>query len=168
MYIRKAELNDVIDISRIHALSWKAAYKSIVPQKYLDELKEDFWVDAFNNWIKNDILTAKLIFNDDNIPVGCAAYGNSRDKSLPDWGEIISVYIRPDFFKMGFGTCLFNAVIQDMKNMGYSKIYLWVLENNLNAKRFYEKQGFTDVSDKCYCEILGKTLTDIRYIYSFS
>jgi len=41
MEIRTATLDDVPDISRIHALSWKAAYKGIVPQAYLDGLKED-------------------------------------------------------------------------------------------------------------------------------
>lgn len=35
--IRKATLKDVGIISKIHALSWKAAYKGIIPQKYLEE-----------------------------------------------------------------------------------------------------------------------------------
>ena len=51
MEIRKATIDDVKAISRIHALSWKSAYKGIVPQAYLDELKEDFWVQAFEAWI---------------------------------------------------------------------------------------------------------------------
>lgn len=55
MEIRKATIDDVKDISRIHALSWKSAYKGIVPQTYLDELKEDFWVPVFEAWIKNAV-----------------------------------------------------------------------------------------------------------------
>ena len=37
MEIREATPKDVKDISRIHALSWKSAYKGIVPQAYLDK-----------------------------------------------------------------------------------------------------------------------------------
>lgn len=35
--IRKVSLNDINAISKIYALSWKEAYKGIVPQKCLDE-----------------------------------------------------------------------------------------------------------------------------------
>lgn len=44
--IIKASTKDSEIISKLHALSWKTAYKGIVPQEYLDELKYDFWVDA--------------------------------------------------------------------------------------------------------------------------
>jgi hypothetical protein len=54
--IIKASTKDSEIISKLHALSWKTAYKGIVPQEYLDELKYDFWVDAFQNWISNNIL----------------------------------------------------------------------------------------------------------------
>ena len=44
MEIRKVKrTDDFYVISRIYALSWKTAYRNIVPQKYLDELSEDRW-----------------------------------------------------------------------------------------------------------------------------
>jgi|GEM_PF-5576422 len=58
--IRKATLKDVNVISKIYALSWKSAYKGIVPQKYLDVLKCNFWVSSFQNWINNNILTDEI------------------------------------------------------------------------------------------------------------
>lgn len=42
--IKTATINDVKDISYIHAVSWKTAYKGVIPQDYLDNLKNDFWV----------------------------------------------------------------------------------------------------------------------------
>lgn len=84
--IRNATINDVQIISNIYALSWKSAYKGIVPQKYLDEMKNDFWVSSFKTWISNNTLTVKLIFEND-IPVGCIAYGKSRDEKYADWGR---------------------------------------------------------------------------------
>ena len=47
MDIRKGMVADAEAISSILAQSWKVAFKGSVPQKYLDELKEDFWVDFF-------------------------------------------------------------------------------------------------------------------------
>lgn len=167
MEIRKATLDDVKDISRIHALSWKSAYKGVISQAYLDELKEDFWVSAFKAWIKDNILTVQLIL-ENGIPVGCVAYGNSRDKSLPDWGEIISIYLLPEYFGKGYGNMLLESALLDLKKSGYDNIYLWVLKENQRARDFYEKNKWQCGKDECACEIMGRKLTDIRYVYSFN
>ena len=49
--------------------------------------------------------------------------------------------------------------------MGYRNIYLWVLEVNLRARRFYEKEGFLGTDDYLYDNIGGKDVHEIRYIY---
>lgn len=166
MEIRKATPDDVKDISRIHALSWKSAYKEIVPKAYLDELKEDFWVSAFAAWIKDNVLTAQLIVAE-GISVGCVAYGKSRDKCLPNWGEIVSIYLLPEYFGKGYGNKLLEIALLDLKQSGYQNIYLWVLKENQRARHFYEKNKLQCNKDECICEIMGKRLTDIRYIYFF-
>jgi len=166
MQIRKATLDDVNNISRIHALSWKSAYKGIIPQSYLDELREDFWVPAFTTWINENVLTAQLIF-ENGSPVGCVAYGKSRDNSLPDWGEIVSIYLLPEYFGKGYGAKLLETALLDLKKAGYYNIYLWVLKENQRARRFYEKNKFQCSNDKCTIEIMGQKLTELRYIYAF-
>ena len=110
MEIRKATIDDVKYISRIHALSWKAAYRKIVPQAYLDELKEEFWIPAFTGWIKDNALAVQLIY-DNGSPVGCIAYGKSRDEALPDWGEIVSLYLLPEYFGKGCGSISIAALM---------------------------------------------------------
>ena len=47
--IRQAIVKDAGVISNIYALSWKTAYKDIVPQRYLNELKYDFWCQLFKS-----------------------------------------------------------------------------------------------------------------------
>jgi len=52
--------------------------------------------------------------------------------------------------------------LNELKNRGYNKVTLWVLEENLNARRFYEKIGFKH--DGTTKEItLGKKLKELRY-----
>lgn len=166
MDIRKGTLDDVKDISRIHALSWKSAYVGIVPEAYLNELKEDFWVSAFTSWLKEHVLKVQIIM-DNGSSVGCVAYGRSRDKGLPNWGEVVSIYLLPDYFGKGYGDKLLESALLDLKNLGYQNIYLWVLKNNQRARHFYENKGFRCNKDECVCEIMGKKLTDIRYVYPF-
>ena len=48
--------------------------------------------------------------------------------------------------------------------MGYDKIYLWVLEQNVMARRFYEKNGSV-VLDEKVDSIGGVELVSVRYGY---
>ena len=161
--IENAKVKDAQTISNIHALSWKFAYKNIVPQKYLDELQSDFWTGHFTSWISNNTLRAKILYTD-NTPVGCIAYGKSRDESLPKWGEIVSVYVHPEHLRKGYGQRLLHTALIDMKKYDYLNCYLWVLELNENARYFYELSGFKRNNDKYNFEIMNKPLTDVRYI----
>lgn len=97
MEIRKATINDITDISRIHALTWKAAYQGLVPQQYLDDLKEENWIGIFTESISKHLFTVQLIF-DGEKPVGCISYGKSRENELPGWGEIVSLYLLPQYW----------------------------------------------------------------------
>jgi ribosomal protein S18 acetylase RimI-like enzyme len=161
--IIKASTKDSEIISKLHALSWKTAYKGIVPQEYLDELKYDFWVDAFQNWISNNILTVQLLYRNET-PAGCIAYGKARDENYLGWVEIVSIYIHPDYWRRGYGHKLLETAILDMKKRGYQNCYLWVLRENHSAQKFYEKHGFYYNDEECIFEINNQPLTDIRYV----
>lgn len=160
--IRRAAAEDASAISEIYALSWKTAYRGVVPQAYLDELKLDFWKPKFENWIQNNVLKADILFLDET-PVGCVAYGKAREEQFADWGEIVSIYIHPDHFRKGYGKMLLNSALKNFKEDGFEDCYLWVLSENTNAQQFYKQNGFTPTQDQCQCEIMGKQLTDLRY-----
>jgi len=161
--IKDATAQDAETISKIYALSWKVAYQGIVPQRYLDELQNDFWVSAFQNWINNNLLKVKQIY-ENGTPVGCIGYGKSRDEKLPNWGEVVSIYIHPDYFRKGYGQKILEVALTDMKKDGYQNCYLWVLKENKNARHFYEKNGFRCNQDVYDLEIMGEKLSDIRYV----
>ncbi|MEM1485213.1 GNAT family N-acetyltransferase [Oscillospiraceae bacterium PP1C4] len=167
MFIKQATAQDAKTISHIHASSWKAAYRGMIPQQYLDELQDDFWVSAFQSWIDTNPIKALLIY-DNELPVGCIVYGKSRDDKLPEWGEIISIYLIPAYLGKGYGYKLFNSALDDMKHAGYHDIYLWVLEDNEAAKKFYERNGFVCNNDKYSFEIMNKPIHDVRYVFSFN
>lgn len=49
MYVRDAELSDANDLSLVYQISWKTAYKGMVPDEYLNNLSQDHWTEAFND-----------------------------------------------------------------------------------------------------------------------
>ena len=62
---------------------------------------------------------------------------------------------------------MIQDAMRQLKEKGYSKIYLWVLEKNERARRFYEKNGFTWNGDRLEGEEGGRKVTDLRYVLSF-
>ena len=164
MDIKTASILDVKVISYIHASSWKTAYKGIVPQEYLDNLKNNYWVPAFEKWISDDTVVSKLVYAD-NVATGCITYGKSRNLDLPNWGEIFSIYVLPKYFGRGFGKALIINAVNDLHDKGLKDIYLWVLEENLQAQKFYRNNGFFKSEDKMPFEISGKELPHSRFIH---
>ena len=155
--------DDLRQVSRIYAQSWKSAYRGIVPQDYLDALPEDRWVKP----LSRDVDCLWLAFNG-TLPVGAATFGPARDKAMAGWGELVSIYLLPEYQGKGIGTALFQKAVHSLQNCGYTNLYLWVLEENHNARRFYEKMGWKPNGDRLSTLIGGKELTEIRYIFTAS
>lgn len=163
MEIRKITQTDDFDaVSRIYALSWKTAYKGIVPQQYLDKLSETNWSDKLSN---NHLLDSFVVIVDDKY-IGTSSFCPARDESMQGWGEIVSIYLLPDYYGKGCGKLLLDNVISELVKSEYSKIYLWVLEDNMRARNFYEKYGFVPTSNRMPINIGGEDLIEMMYTYS--
>ncbi len=64
---------------------------------------------------------------------------------------------------MGVGSELIQWGINELRKRNYTEITLWVLEENIRARRFYEKIGF--YHDGTVKEInIGKELKEYRYV----
>ncbi len=164
MQTRKADVNDAKVMAQIHAESWKVAYRGFVPDSYLDELSADRWNSIFAESLRQQTMSARLLV-DGEKPIGCAFYGRSRDELYSDYGEIVSLYLLPNYIGKGYGRILIKAVQQELQDEGFPKYFLWVLEENKQARKFYEKCGFSCNEEKHYIEVGGKTLCTVRYIY---
>ena len=60
---------------------------------------------------------------------------------------------------------LMKSAISELKMQGCGKIFLWVLEENVRARLFYEKISFLSTDDFFDDTIGGKELREIRYVY---
>ena len=154
--------DDRIAISRIYEESWKAAYRGIIPQDYLDSIQEGRWV---NNLDIPEWFTMVCIEQGEYI--GTSSFCRSRFKQYPDAGEVISIYLLPDYWGKGYGKELLKNVLDELKFQGFSEVFLWVLEENSRARRFYESYGFICTDDTLDDRIGGKSLREIRYVYRY-
>ena len=89
--------------------------------------------------------------------------GKCRDEDKDaSYGEIWGIYLLPEDWNKGIGSYFINWGLNELKKRGYKRVTLWVLEENVNARRFYEKIGFKHEGTRKELD-LGKKLTELRY-----
>lgn len=150
------QLDDKLAISKVYEESWKYAYRGIVPQDYLESIPEGQWASNIEQADRKNL----VMFEDDKM-IGTSSFGKSRVEEMNGFGEIISLYFLPDYMRKGYGRLLLQAVVGELKKMGFDKVFLWVLEENRNARYFYEKCGFTQTERCLFSDIGGKELKEV-------
>lgn len=153
-------VDDRQEISRVYEESWKFAYKGIIPQDYLEGIPKGQWVSNLDRCGQQTL----ICIEEGNI-VGTTSFGKSRFARFDQWGEIISIYFLPEYMGRGYGKALLKAAMSELKKMGYSKVFLWVLEENQRARDFYESMGFVPADEYLDDNIGGKDLREVQYIY---
>lgn len=155
-YITKDD--NFLEISKIYESSWKYAYKDIIPQNYLDSIEAGQWADSIHK-----AGMKSLVLIERGRIIGTASFCKSRWEEYNDYGEVVSIYFLPDYIGKGYGRLLLNKCIEELKQCGYKKVLLWVLEDNHRARKFYEKNGFICSEVFLDDNIGGKDVREVLY-----
>lgn len=107
-----------------------------------------------------------LVVVEDGQLIGTSSYSQSRWEQFSGFGEIISIYMLPQYMGKGYGRRLLEAAVAELEKFGYQDIFLWVLAQNQRARKFYEKCGFTPTEHVMDHEIGGKMLQEVQYYRS--
>ena len=163
MNIRRATVSDAPALARVHVDSWQVAYRGIVPDSHLERFTYQRREDAFRQAIAANLEETYLIQDGDHA-VGILTIGASRDADLDVniTGEIWGIYITPEYWRRGIGTLLVREAERILGSRGCRDVVLWVLADNLDARRFYEKMGYS-ADGTCKVVELGKPLNAVRY-----
>ena len=151
---------DAIQCAAVHAESWRFAYSDIVSNQSIEKNIARFRMIWTKLLLSNTDSHYAIVYN--NEIIGIITIAPSRDEDLPNYYEIVALYISPAYVGMGFGRQAMNWIKHEILSRGYNNILLWVLQDNYRARCFYEKSNFT-TDYKTKQSGLGDT-TEIRYI----
>jgi len=135
-------MKDLEGLAHIHSAALIEAYEDTFDEVVLkafsfDSRKKGFAKELTEGYPETAIISV------DQQPVGLLSFGKSRYQELGDeYIEIWRVYVHPSHWNKGIGSLLLNWGVKELKSRGHAKIALWVLEENLSARGFYEKNGF--------------------------
>ena len=140
----------------MHCIVWQEAYRGIVCDRYLDSMTVEATTARARRFPENT-----LVAKDREKVVGFAVYGPSRDEDQVNAGEIVAIYVLPEYYGRKIGYRLMNEACSRLEE--YDTVILWVLEKNERAIRFYHKYGFE--FDGCKKEWnLGTPVSIVRMI----
>jgi GNAT superfamily N-acetyltransferase len=166
MNVRVASDSDARQIAEVHVATWRVAYRGLVPDEYLASLSVDQREEAWWRILAgaDPPRTGALVLHHDVGVVAFAHWSPSRDDDAgPTIGEVTAIYVLPDFWGAGGGRSLLDGAIDNLRQAGFVRATLWVLETNLRARRFYEATGWladgaTKVEDRG-----SFSLREVRY-----
>ena len=153
--LRKATMQDVSRVAEIIVFGKRVAYRPIFQNDVVsfNELQVINLIEEYRN---APALVDNMLVYDDGIIKGVI---NRVFKD--DAVEICEFYVEPFFKGNGIGKELIQQVIFEARASKRNKIFLWVIEENLSARRFYENNGFMPNGKTCLIE--GTTKTDMCY-----
>lgn len=145
MKVRLATIDDVEKMSKVVVDTWKVAYKGLISQAYLNKLTSE----TYNERFKRQLYAKKLLFL--VAEVQGKIVGMLQANVIDEEMRIDMLYVSPVYQKNGIGKALLDKSIKD--NTSVQKVVLDVLDKNMNAKLFYEQQGFFPTGKKRKSEI---------------
>jgi GNAT superfamily N-acetyltransferase len=146
--VRQAATADVAGVAKVHVATWQAAYRSVLPDAYLDALTPERsqvgWkrvVAASSEGSRSTILVAAAKPGE---VVGFVHSRSSRDDDADPLhvGEVVAIYVLPSAWSTGVGRQLMTAAEEWLRVNDFSEATLWVLRENQRARRFYEAAGW--------------------------
>jgi ribosomal protein S18 acetylase RimI-like enzyme len=157
--VRRALPDDAEGLARVHVRTWQIAYAGLVPQAVLDSLdiaaRTTRW-RAILEGLDQQGRTWVAIEGDEVI--GFSSSGPARGDDPPWPLELWALYVRPKRHGSGAGALLADAALGELP------AFLWVLEGNARAIRFYEKIGFALDGARKDDEVGGVTLHELRMV----
>jgi ribosomal protein S18 acetylase RimI-like enzyme len=163
MLIREATGSDVAAIANLHADSWRSSYRGILADDYLDtEVHREraaVWQQRFANPAANSILVLVAEINAQLVGFSCVfPEENSVFGSYLD-----NLHVVPQLTGRGIGRRLLSESARRLLSRGSrSGLYLWVVEQNLKARNFYEKAGAAEVGQEMISMPDGNRIAAIR------
>ena len=163
MLLRPAQPEDAIAVARVHVRSWQAAYRTLLPDEYLDQLRPEDRAQTYDFSHLDPLKPHTIVATEGGAIHGFATTASSRDPDLPDYGELYALYVDPEQWGRGIGVALVSTARARLFELGYRSALLWVLTGNVRAEHFYQTDKWAPDGIRRSDTVWGVTIDELRY-----
>jgi GNAT superfamily N-acetyltransferase len=143
--VRAPVPEDVERLAVINRDAWRSAYADIVPTAYLESMDLD---QLRAKWTRRvaaaDGQNVCRVADRGGVLASYAVagpYRRQQDAEVGEdtrgWGELDAIYTHPSLSGRGAGSAVHDAVLDVLRSRGFTRAALWVLRDNVAARRWY-------------------------------
>jgi GNAT superfamily N-acetyltransferase len=148
--VRPAFPGDAAEIARIQVVTWRTAYRAVLPPSMLEDWDADAAIDAWQRAVSAPPTPGHgvLVALEKNTVVGFAAYGpaelsgDERPDPAGPTTELSTLLVEPRWGRRGHGSRLLAAVADLAGSTGAARLQVWLPEADQVSAGFYEAAGW--------------------------
>ncbi|HTU49844.1 MAG TPA: GNAT family N-acetyltransferase [Acidobacteriaceae bacterium] len=166
MLLRPAQPEDALAVAGVHVRSWQAAYRNILPDDYLNQLRPEDRAAKYDFATRDPLKPRTIVAVEEGKPSAIYGFATTMpvtDSDMPGYGELCALYVDPQHWGKGLGVALVSAAREQMFEQGFGKAILWVLTGNVRAERFYQNDSWTADGVRRKATVWGIEVDEIRY-----
>jgi GNAT superfamily N-acetyltransferase len=148
--VRPARPDDAAEIARVQVVTWRTAYRALLPAAVLDDWDADAATASWRAAVTAPPTPAHgvLVALERNSVVGFAAFGpaelaagETSDPAGPT-AELSTLLVEPRWGRRGHGSRLLAAVADVTRGGGAARLQVWLPETDGVSAGFYESAGW--------------------------
>jgi GNAT superfamily N-acetyltransferase len=169
--VRPARPPDAAEIARIQAVTWRTAYRAVLPVDLLDQWDEAVATASWHSAVATPPTPGHgvLVALEQQTVVGFAAYGpaeltaGERSDPAGPTTEVSTLLVEPRWGRRGHGSRLLAAVADLARDGGAARLQTWLLEPDRVSAAFYESAGWAPDGWARTLDTGGAPLREIRW-----
>lgn len=148
--IRPAVPADAPAIARIQRVTWRTAYRSLLPMQVLDDWDDDAVAASWTAAITSPPTPGHgvLVAREGEEQVGYLAHGPAEladgEAPSPDGptSELTALLVEPRWGRRGHGSRLLAAAVDVARATGTRRLQSWLPDGDVVTSRFFESAGW--------------------------
>jgi GNAT superfamily N-acetyltransferase len=148
--VRPARPADAPAIARVQAVTWRTAYRSVLPVEILDGWDEATAADAWRAAVTAPPTPGHgvLVAVEQDVVVGFTAHGpaeltgDERPHPAGPSSEVATLLVEPRWGRRGHGSRLLAAVVDRAHADGTARLQVWLPEQDAVSAGFFESAGW--------------------------
>jgi steroid delta-isomerase-like uncharacterized protein len=163
--VRRATSDDAETVGRLHAESWRSAYRGFLSDEYLDERVFEDRSAMWREKLTGDPASVLvLLAASGGEPVGFVCAILDEDET---WGALLdNLHVLPSWKGKGLGRKLMaEAARWVVSRRPGSSLHLFVIEENGEARSFYDRLRGRPLDGKIWRAPDGSLVPLVRYVW---